>query len=161
MLSLQKNPSNVKKICYLEVTAKNSTAIKDGDEQLYQDGVWSIGTELDPLITKLDSVTLNEFEVEKLKGPLLYTGVKIDNYAGFEFQVARYNIDLSYLEATLRNTMIKTLSENCFYEDCSRLTSADGTYFNYFKSNKKDQTGYKENTHYSIHVVRNLSGSWP
>eukprot|EP01036_Dinobryon_divergens_P029663 gene29663-38789_t len=144
VISLQNNPSNVKHICYMEVTAKNSTATLGGKPLPINDGVWSFGTPLPTTQESIGETKVRIFEIEEVEGPLVLTGVGIDNYAGFLFQVAQSD---SY----------DSLLSECFYDkDNPRLTSADITHYNYFESNKKDQTGYREIDHYSTHTVRNL-----
>ena len=148
VLSLQNNPSNVKHICFLEVTAKYSTASLGGDPLSSEVGKWSIGKELEPTkdATTLGGVEVYVFAVEEVVGPLVFTGVGIDNYAGFVFQIARVD-DTSDIASSI---------EECFYEEDPRLTSADITHYNYFESNGKAQTGYRENGQFSTHIVRNL-----
>jgi len=149
VLSLQKNPSNVKHICYLEVKAPNSTATltRNGVHiPFIKDGVWSIGEKLHP--TKKDA-KIGEggyyvFDVEEVKDPLVFTGVGVDSYAGFFFQIARIE----------NENHVDCLIDECFYGE-PRLTAADVTHCNYFESGRKDQTGYKESGH-STHIVRNL-----
>ena len=57
--------------------------------------LWSIGAELVPTEkdTKLGDDDLYVFEVEEVKGPLVFTGVGVDTYAGFVFQIARIDDD--------------------------------------------------------------------
>eukprot|EP01036_Dinobryon_divergens_P028163 gene28163-37063_t len=153
VLSLQNNPSNVKHICYLEVTAKNSTATLGGVQlPTNKDGKWSIGTQLPTTQETIGDTKVHVFEVEEVKGPLVFTGVGIDNYAGFLFQLARKE---SKVFSSI-DEIKKALIDECFYEDYPRLTSADITHYNYFESQQKNQTGYREIGHYSTYIVRNL-----
>ena len=147
VLSLQKNPNNVKHICYLEVTSPNSTAIINGEVKTGKDGMWYIGKKLVPTEkdVKLGYGEYYVFNVEEVKGPFMFTGVGIDSYAGFVFQIAR-------IDDAKKG---KLLIDECFYESDSRLTAADFTHCNYFESGRKDQTGYKESGH-STHIVRNF-----
>jgi hypothetical protein len=147
VLSLEKNPSNVKHICYLEITAQNSKATLDGKPLPYNNGVWSIGNPKDPTENKkLGDDDLYVFDVEEVKGPLVFTGVGVDTYAGFVFQIARINDPKKS----------KYLIDECFYEDVPRLKAADITHYHYFESDRVDQTGYKESGHSTTHKVRNL-----
>eukprot|EP01036_Dinobryon_divergens_P029662 gene29662-38788_t len=152
VLSLQNNPRNVKHICFLEVAAKNATATLNGEYLALTKGVWKIGKYLDPTNGEKDptfdskSCPMHVFKVEEEKGPLVFTGVGIDNYAGFVFQLARKGEE-----------SIDTFIDECFYDaDEPRLTPADITHYNYFESFKKDQTGYKDVGQFSTLVTRNL-----
>ena len=136
VLSLQNNPSNVKHICYLEVKARNSTATLGGTLLPLKDGVWSIGEELDPSKTVIGNTKVHVFPLEKVEGPLVFTGVGIDNYAGFVFQIGRLH----------SNSILLTfcdLIDECFMKnDIPRLIPADITNYEYFESLKRDHTGY-------------------
>eukprot|EP01036_Dinobryon_divergens_P032816 gene32816-42482_t len=161
VLSLQNNPSNVKHICYLEVTAKNSTA-KLGDElHPNKDGKWSIGTKRTPGKETIGNIKVCIFDVEEVEGPLVFTGVGIDSYSGFVFQIAHIFSEPSSntsknVDSEMSRAIAQILIDECFYEDDPRLTSADITHYNYFESVSKAQTGYKEIGQFSTHTVRNL-----
>ena len=79
VLSLQNNPSNVKHICYMEVTAKNSTAILGEKQHSNADEKWSIGSILPTGQQTIGDTKVHVFEVETMKGPLVFTGVGIDS----------------------------------------------------------------------------------
>eukprot|EP01036_Dinobryon_divergens_P027444 gene27444-36220_t len=87
--------------------------------------------------TKIGNTKVHVFEVEKVEGPLVFTGVGIDKYAGFVFQIAR--MDLKYSRSK-SNMWI----EECFIkkELIPRLIPADITNYKYFESRKRHHTGY-------------------
>eukprot|EP01036_Dinobryon_divergens_P029664 gene29664-38791_t len=144
VLSLQPDSRNVKHICYLKLTAKGQKDIE-------------LGKPLDGgLVEKNTNGTIEylyfAFPVETLQGPLVLTGIGIDEYCGFVFQVAHL---LTSKTAKLSD---RELLNECFYSTSgSRLCPAGIKDYSFFESNKKDQSGYPDMAmNHSSHIVRNL-----
>ena len=137
VLSLQNNPSNVKHICFLEVFAENSKATLGGQPHPNKDGKWSIGTPLPTTQETIEDTKVHVFAVEELKGPLVFTGVGIDNFAGFVFQLASLNSN--------QRSNANELIDECFFKnEILRFIPADITNYEYFESLKRDHTAYQK-----------------
>ena len=164
-VSLQDNPSNSKHICFLELKAEKSK------------GQSTYGARLEEGIRKIGGVECIVYKPEKVVGSLVITGIGIDHYAGFVFQIAKVTDLSNECKESSKSILMRTpfplwlwnwitrssiccpdreLLEDSFYEKKARLTPAGITHYNYFESYQKDQTGYKDSEHYSVLTVRNL-----
>eukprot|EP01036_Dinobryon_divergens_P027445 gene27445-36221_t len=134
MLSLQNPARNVKHICYLELAAKKSTGTK----------VWSIGKVLPRHQHEIGSTKVHVFEVEYVQGPLVFTGVGIDHFSGFVFQIARM------FAANPTTEEVDGFLERLFYDKKKpRLTAADITNYPFFESS--NHSGYHQDTNEMAH----------
>lgn len=179
LISLQDNPSNCKHICFVKLIGRDYTGslreVVKGEIIDGKDGKY-------PICKKIGEVDCIVYQPEKVNGKLVFTGVGVDQYAGFVFQIANLEREelphsctstswwfntmgtpgplcvLNWIEQSLfsSSSEVEDVLEDNFYEKKARLIPAGITHYNYFESGRKDQTGYKDSEHYSDLTIRNL-----
>ena len=141
---------NQRHICYIEVSATNAKArhievsatdseAKVSTTEWSTGSKWSIGKELKQFEDLAGKVCV--YTPEIIHGPLVFTGVGVDLFAGFLFQIS------SLVEKPSPSSLRRKTSmwlEETFYDEKARLSSAGITDYMFFESPKGDQTGYRE-----------------
>jgi len=129
-----------KGICFLEITSKNATAKLDGND--YPGQTWTIGKELNS-----DDMTRSYkvMKTESLRGPLLFSGVGIDNFCGFIFQLSTLQSSLEVSSNNFNDEQLQFFIDENFYDDSARLVLAGIKNYELFESQKNpNQSGYSE-----------------